>query len=185
MTGMTTLAIFLGFFGGMTIGQLVVAKYQGVTRPKSVSRLPREAIFRHVAVVFGFLASFLQPRHVPLAFVLVGSLIMLFGTAFTLWSQSVLGRNWIPGIGTHHSHKLVTDGPYAHIRHPIYTGVAIVVVGGAICCTNLLLLVAGALLWLSMAIRIPHEENLMHKKFKKRWERYEETTGSFVPRVRR
>jgi protein-S-isoprenylcysteine O-methyltransferase Ste14 len=50
---------------------------------------------------------------------------------------------------------------------------------------NPLLIPAGAVFWLSMAIRVPSEEQLMQKRFRKQWDAYVASTGCFVPRFRR
>ena len=148
--------------------------------------LPNEIIFRGLggtAIPLSFLV--LTPKHVPLPVVIVGTVVMSGGLALVLWSQATLGRNWIGGIGLRKGHKLITSGPYSMVRNPLYTGIAIVIVGGAIACMNPLLIPAGALFWLSMAIRVPSEEELMQKKFRKQWDAYVASTGCFVPRFRR
>lgn len=185
MNGNTTLIVYLGIFFGVMIGQQVVARFQHVRRAKSVKHLPMELILRSLASIILLPAGYLQPKYVPLAFVVTGICIMLLGVTLALWAQSVMGRLWIPGIGTHTGHKLVTSGPFGYIRHPIYTGIGLVAIGGAVCSMNPFTLGFGGLFWLSIVIRVPHEEMLMHQKFKKRWERYVESTGFFVPRFRR
>lgn len=185
MNGNTAVIVVMGIFLVLGIGQQVVALSKRTTRAKTVRQLPREFTLRCGAIVVMPLAVYFQPKHVPLVFVIFGACVILPGLILSLWAQAVMGRFWIPGIGTHKGHKLVTSGPFGYIRHPIYTGAGLMAIGSAIFSMNIFMLGVNGLLWLSMAIRVPYEEKLMHQKFKKRWEHYVESTGLFMPRFRR
>ena len=56
-------------------------------------------------------------------FVLVA--IMLISLCFTRWARVHLGRLWSGVITRKEGHKLIDTGPYAFVRHPIYTGLFI------------------------------------------------------------
>ena len=56
-------------------------------------------------------------------FVLVA--IMLISLCFTWWARIHLGRLWSGVITRKEGHKLIDTGPYAFVRHPIYTGLVI------------------------------------------------------------
>ena len=62
---------------------------------------------------FGYRGTF-----VPLA-------IMLIGLCFTWWARIHLGRLWSGVIMHKEGHKIIDRGPYAFIRHPIYTGLVV------------------------------------------------------------
>ena len=55
------------------------------------------------------------------AYALVG--VMLVGLALTWWARMQLGRLWSSAITRKEEHRLVETGPYALVRHPIYTGI--------------------------------------------------------------
>ena len=57
------------------------------------------------------------------AYALVG--VMLVGLALTWWARTQLGRLWSSAITRKEEHRLVETGPYALVRHPIYTGLII------------------------------------------------------------
>lgn len=185
MNGNTAMIVAMVIFPVLVIGQQIVALSKRTTRAKTAKQLPMEFILRCGAIAVLPLVGYFQPKHVPLVFVIFGACTMLLGIALALWAQSVMGHLWIPGIGTHKGHKLVTSGPFGYIRHPIYTGIGLMAIGSVILSMNPFMLGFSGLLWLSVAIRVPHEEMLMHQKFKKRWERYVESTGLFIPRFRR
>jgi protein-S-isoprenylcysteine O-methyltransferase Ste14 len=48
--------------------------------------------------------------------------IGLFSIALVVWAQLELGRQFSPQLQLRQGHHLVTSGPYAHVRHPLYTG---------------------------------------------------------------
>ncbi|HEV2332517.1 MAG TPA: methyltransferase, partial [Gammaproteobacteria bacterium] len=54
---------------------------------------------------------------------LIGTVICGLGVAFAIWARTVLGRNWGMPMSHKQDPELVTGGPYAYVRHPIYTGV--------------------------------------------------------------
>ncbi len=49
------------------------------------------------------------------------ALLALMGLVIAIWARLALGRNWSGMVALKDEHELVTSGPYAVIRHPIYT----------------------------------------------------------------
>ena len=68
-----------------------------------------------------------------------------FGFAFTWWARIHLGKLWSSNVGRKADHRIVDSGPYAIVRHPIYTGIII-----ASSATAALRATAGA--WIGMAL---------------------------------
>jgi hypothetical protein len=52
----------------------------------------------------------------------IGVLITALGVGVAIWARVTLGRNWGMPLTERAEPELVTGGPYAFIRHPIYTG---------------------------------------------------------------
>jgi protein-S-isoprenylcysteine O-methyltransferase Ste14 len=48
--------------------------------------------------------------------------VAMVGFLFTWWARIVLGRLWSSTVSRKEHHHLVDTGPYALVRHPIYTG---------------------------------------------------------------
>jgi protein-S-isoprenylcysteine O-methyltransferase Ste14 len=111
-----------------------------------------------------------------------GLVILGASTVFTIWARVALGRMWSasPNVLQSH-HELRTDGPYAVTRHPIYTGLAGMLVGTVLVNgvgASLALLVVGAVF---LATRIPVEERLMSRTFPDQYARYRERVPLLVP----
>jgi protein-S-isoprenylcysteine O-methyltransferase Ste14 len=106
--------------------------------------------------------------------------VLGFGLAFS--ARWHLGRNWgMPGSRKEDA-ALVTSGPYAYIRHPIYTGLILAMLGSAMGFNvfwALLLLFLGPYFVLSAR----REEALMLQLFPEQYARYMAQTGMLVPRL--
>src|SRR5215467_5087591 len=62
----------------------------------------------------------------------IGAAITVGGLLFAVWARQHLGRNWSSAVTIKQSHELITTGPYAVVRHPIYTGILTGFLGTAI-----------------------------------------------------
>jgi protein-S-isoprenylcysteine O-methyltransferase Ste14 len=58
-----------------------------------------------------------------------GSVLCVIGLAFAMWARVTLGRHWGMPMTLRDTPELVTAGPYAYVRHPIYTGVVAMMIG--------------------------------------------------------
>lgn len=57
--------------------------------------------------------------------------VMLMGIALTWWARIYLGNLWSSAITRKEKHLLIETGPYAFVRHPIYTGLIIALLATA------------------------------------------------------
>jgi protein-S-isoprenylcysteine O-methyltransferase Ste14 len=71
----------------------------------------------------------------------IGVALCALGVALAIWARTIIGRNWGMPMSLKENPELVTSGPYARIRHPIYTGVLIALVGTSLAIDTLLLIV--------------------------------------------
>lgn len=62
----------------------------------------------------------------------VGVALVAAGVAFAIWARFYLGRNWGMPMTLKKDAELVTTGPYAYVRHPIYTGMLVAMLGSAL-----------------------------------------------------
>src|ERR1700734_4427488 len=62
----------------------------------------------------------------------LGAAIAVAGILFAVWARAYLGRNWSRSVTIKEDHELITTGPYTLVRHPIYTGILIGLLGTAI-----------------------------------------------------
>jgi protein-S-isoprenylcysteine O-methyltransferase Ste14 len=89
----------------------------------------------------------------------VGLVLLAAGVGLRAWSIAVLGRFFQYRIEVQPEHQVVTGGPYRHVRHPSYTGVALVVIGISLAAGDVVGLAAALLLSAAgLAVRIRAEE---------------------------
>lgn len=118
---------------------------------------------------------------------LVGFVLWGLGGLLVLWSGRVLGRFMVLQIAVSKDHRLVTEGPFARIRHPTYTGVMAMALGAGLLFLNIALL-AVALVTITVAhYRAFREERLLASPqgFWEDYRGYMARTGRFLPRFRR
>ena len=112
----------------------------------------------------------------------IGALLSVAGVAVAVWARKCLGTNWSPRPSVKVGHELVTSGPYRWVRHPIYTGMLLAVLGTALD-TGILGLVIFLGVCLYLVLRIPVEEGLMLGLFPEQYARYREQTKALIPHV--
>ena len=59
----------------------------------------------------------------------IGTILCIAGLIFCVWARFTLGRNWSGVVTLKGGHELITSGPYAIVRHPIYTGILVMIIG--------------------------------------------------------
>jgi len=106
------------------------------------------------------------------------------GIAFAIWARFYLGQNWSSAVSIKVDHQLIRTGPYAWVRHPIYSGFLIAMAGTALARREPRGLLAFALLWLAFWIKSRMEEKFMRKTFGAEYEEYSRSTSGLVPKLR-
>ncbi len=130
-------------------------------------------------VPFGFLATPELPDfpgRYPLAVALVG-----LGLAFSVWARVHLGRNWSGSVTIKDGHELIRTGPYAYVRHPIYTGLLVAMAGGALACGEPRALLGWALCTYAFTRKLGIEEGFMRQQFGDQYQAYSAEVPALVP----
>jgi protein-S-isoprenylcysteine O-methyltransferase Ste14 len=110
----------------------------------------------------------------------IGAVLVLVGIGLAIYARIYLGRNWGMPMSRKAEPELVTGGPYAFVRHPIYTGVVLAMLGSAI---------GQSLVWaLPLVLFTPYfiysarrEEELMREQFPAQYPDYMRRTKMIVP----
>ncbi|HSK19794.1 MAG TPA: isoprenylcysteine carboxylmethyltransferase family protein [Longimicrobiales bacterium] len=112
-----------------------------------------------------------------------GAVLALTGALFAAWGKARLGSLFSPHLGVQEGHRLVTTGPYAVVRHPIYLGLIDFLIGSALYFNDVALLSAAFLfvIWFTAQIRI--EERFFAAHFGEEWLEYQARTPALFPRV--
>lgn len=107
----------------------------------------------------------------------------ILGFGFAIWARLHLGRNWSLGVQLKEGHTLIRTGPYALVRHPIYTGLLLVVLGKAIGQGKVAGFVAFAILLIEWKRKSLFEERFMVENFGGEYERYRAEVRGLIPGV--
>jgi protein-S-isoprenylcysteine O-methyltransferase Ste14 len=83
-----------------------------------------------IAIAFLLLRAFNVPAlHVTTSVLgVVGLALLLAGLGLAVWARIYLGRNWGMPMTQRAEPELITAGPYAHVRHPIYSGLLLAMI---------------------------------------------------------
>jgi protein-S-isoprenylcysteine O-methyltransferase Ste14 len=127
----------------------------------------------------------LEDRFAPLALwpVRLGATLTFAGLALAVWARVLLAGNWSGIVTLKHDHELVVEGPYRWVRHPIYTGLLIALIGTALALGQwrgvLAVAIAGVALWRKLRL----EESFMRREFGEAYARYAQRVPALVPFV--
>jgi len=112
----------------------------------------------------------------------LGVLLTAAGVAIALWARWHLGANWSGIVTLKEGHELIRTGPYRVIRHPIYTGILLALLGTAIAMGKVRGLLAIAVAWLSFYMKARREESFLMHEFGEQFEAHVKQTGMFLPK---
>lgn len=104
------------------------------------------------------------------------------GLGYAVWARVHLGRNWSATVTIKEGHELVRSGPYAQVRHPIYSGIIMAFVGTSLEIGEWRGPVAAALAFIAFAIKGRIEDRRMRATFAD-YADYERTTKAFIPYI--
>jgi protein-S-isoprenylcysteine O-methyltransferase Ste14 len=158
---------------------------------KTVRRSVRSWVFRVAAVIVilffiqhsgtGNSVMYWMPLPNP-ALNALGVVLCAAGVTFAIWARVYLGRNWGMPMSLKENPELVTTGPYAFVRHPIYTGVLLAMLGCAFGAGLwwLAIFVAAGMYFIYSAVV---EEKLMVQQFPNQYPDYKKRTKMLIPFV--
>jgi protein-S-isoprenylcysteine O-methyltransferase Ste14 len=118
------------------------------------------------------------------AFGAAGLALNLAGVLFAIWARLMLGRNWSGTImQVKQDHQLIQTGPYAVVRHPIYTGFLAAFLGSALTRGTLAAYLALVFATGAVLIRVGIEEGLMRDTFGEAHAAWRRRTKRLIPFV--
>ena len=112
-----------------------------------------------------------------------GLALTVAGAALAIWARVFLGGNWSSSVTIKENHKLVRTGPYAVVRHPIYSGFLLAMAGTAIALGEARGLLALILAFLAWRLKSRVEEGFMIEQFGAEYEEYERQVKALIPFV--
>jgi protein-S-isoprenylcysteine O-methyltransferase Ste14 len=112
-----------------------------------------------------------------------GAAITASGLLFSVWGRRHLGSNWSQEVTLKKDHELITSGPYALVRHPIYTGLLLAFIGSAVARDEWRGLIAVALVFGALWYKLRLEEKWMRAQFGESYEAYSRRVSALVPYI--
>ena len=110
-----------------------------------------------------------------------GVVLCVAGFAVCIWARVTLGANWSGVVTLKGGHELITRGPYAIVRHPIYTGLLLMIVATVIVFGHVAGIIALPFVFLGLWIKLGYEEKLMLEKFPEQYAVYQRRVRRLIP----
>ncbi|HTS37162.1 MAG TPA: methyltransferase [Candidatus Solibacter sp.] len=145
----------------------------------------------------GYFLVFFQPPHQPFlppvaalsgVVGIIFSVLTIALAAFSGWLISsavrTLGKQWAMRARLVEDHKLITEGPYAYIRNPIYTGMLGMLIATGLAAEHWIALpIAIVIFWIGLVIRVRVEEKLLRDAFGQEFEDYANRVSAVIPGI--
>lgn len=116
-----------------------------------------------------------------MALSITGDAIAVIGLLVCIWARKTLAGNWSMQLDAKKGHELITSGPYAYVRHPIYTGFLLLFLGAAMTVGNSGAAIGFLILLIGCYIRIRLEEKFMIQIFGKKYAEYKKHVKALIP----
>jgi protein-S-isoprenylcysteine O-methyltransferase Ste14 len=114
----------------------------------------------------------------------VGIALTWAGIGLAIWARWHLGQYWSGRITIKEDHKLIRTGPYARLRHPIYSGLDLAAMGSALAIDQWRCVIGVCVIIVGFAIKAKREEAMLSGRFGPAFEEHRRYTGFLLPRVR-
>lgn len=113
---------------------------------------------------------------------LTGLLLTVVGIGISIWARLTLGANWSGVVTLKKDHELIRSGLYRWIRHPIYTGILLAVIGTALARGHLRGWLGFAVLGGNFFFKARREEQFLRQEFGAGFDEHVRQTGMFLPK---
>ena len=113
----------------------------------------------------------------------IGLFMTIVGVTFAVWARITLGRNWSGIVTVKQNHQLIRGGPYALVRHPIYTGIMFAVCGTAVFDGEIRSVICVCAILSALTYKIKIEEQFMTEQFGSEYASYRQRTKALLPFV--
>lgn len=180
----------------ITLAIVLVGLWRGIKRPKGrmvgqAQLMLRGPVYVLISTLY-FGTCYILWRPLPLIFsppfravaLLIGTLLYFAGMALILWGRVTLGTMYdvssSVGAQLYSDHRLVTEGPYAYVRHPMYLGILIIGLGGILIYRTWTLAFV-ALTFIGLIFRVRNEEQGLAEEFGEQWEEYCRQVPPWLP----
>ena len=138
-------------------------------------------VFNHSTEI-GFLGKRFIPR--TLTGAVSGVLLTWLGIGLAIWARYHLAEYWSARVTIKEDHQLIRTGPYAHFRHPIYSGLVLATIGAALVIGKWRCVLGFLLALIGYCIKARTEEEMLTQQFGEAFREHQKHTGFLIPRFR-
>lgn len=164
-------------------------------RKRATKREPTPERLVHILLMLGGFILIYSPdprfgalnnRFLPHSYAIDVAAVTLtaLGAAFAILARAHLGKNWSGVVTIREEHQLIRTGPYKYIRHPIYTGLLVALIGTALVIGEWRAVVGLGVILLGFINKARKEESFLRTQFGAEFEDHKRHTGFFVPRLK-
>jgi protein-S-isoprenylcysteine O-methyltransferase Ste14 len=188
-----------GLLAYTTLGVLLYGIWRGTHRQAGrtsgrSAALLRSPLFYFLATACFLFISIFFWKPLPLnlspaarlACLAAGTLVYFPGMGFVLWGRLALGKMYFVSTGfgaqLYADHNLVTGGPFAIVRHPMYLGLVTAALGSLLLYQTWTAL-AFAIFAPFVLLRARREEQALAAEFGEQWREYCKRVPAFFPRL--
>jgi protein-S-isoprenylcysteine O-methyltransferase Ste14 len=108
-------------------------------------------------------------------------ILEVVGLSFAFWARLHLGKYWSGRITLKVDHRVIQTGPYAWVRHPIYGGLILALLGTAISLGTFQAFLGFAFILVSFLRKLNLEENWLRSHFGTEYELYQKRVSALIP----
>ena len=177
---------------------IVFAAYWAIGALKTRRTTKKESFAARYGIMFieviGFVLLFDQDAdvgvlgqrvfHSSRTIAFTGVALIWAGIALALWARWHLGQYWSGRITIKEDHRLIRTGPYARLRHPIYSGLDLAVIGSALAIDQWRCVAGVFVIILGFWIKARREEAMLTAQFGTEFQEHRQHTGFLLPRFR-
>lgn len=133
-------------------------------------------------LAMGPLGTRFLPRDVSLQDLGIG--LTYAGVGLAIWARYCIGQYWSGRVVLKVDHRLIQSGPYAYVRHPIYTGLLLALAGSTLYVGEWRCVVGLLICLVELSRKAGKEEKLLTSEFGDGYQQYRQRTGFLIPRFR-
>ena len=105
------------------------------------------------------------------------------GCVFAIWARIMLAGDWSASVTVKRDHRLVRQGPYGIVRHPIYSGFLLALAGTALALGEWRAMAGLVLAFIGWHLKSRVEENFMAEQFGAEYAAYQREVKALIPFV--
>ena len=116
------------------------------------------------------------------ALALLGVVLTWIGIGIAVWARYHLGQYWSARVTLKEGHELIRTGPYAHFRHPIYSGLDLAALGGVVAIGEVRSVLGLVFIIAGYWIKARTEERMLSAQFGDQFREHCRHTGFLLPK---